>query len=136
MFILALSFTGGPTPTNQATSNNTDALQSLFSGENALRGFIETDEGIIFNPIYRNAAGPADNPTNSPSSPSSESVFDYFDSDDGAPDPDPNASWYYYYDASDPEKIPGVTEFKRRIVNKQTLPSISRKPNIGKRPNP
>ena len=104
MFILALSFTGGPTPTNQATSNNTDALQSLFSGENALRGFIETDEGIIFNPIYRNAAGPADNPTNSPSSPSSESVFDYFDSDDGAPDPDPNASWYYYYDASDPEK--------------------------------
>lgn len=104
MFILALSFIGGPAPTNQATSNNTDAFQSLFSGENALRGFIETDEGIIFNPIYRNAAGPADNPTNSPSLPSSESVFDYFDSDNGAPDPDPNASWHYHYDDSDPEK--------------------------------
>ncbi len=104
MFILAITFTEGTVPTNQATSNSTDTLQSLFSGENALRGFIETDEGIIFNPIYRNAAGPADNPTNRPSSPSSESVFDYFDSDDGAPDLDPNASWYYHYDTSDPEK--------------------------------
>lgn len=104
MFILAITFTEGTAPTNQATSNSTDTLQSLFSGENALRGFIETDEGIIFNPIYRNAAGPADNPTNRPSSPSSESVFDYFNSDDGAPDLDPNVSWYYHYDTSDPEK--------------------------------
>lgn len=102
MLILAIGFNGGQFPTDASKVYDEEVIKALFSGDNEYSGFIESEEGIIFNPIYQNASGPANTPTNQPQAQELIQDDNYFDDDEG-PSQQAGGYWYYAEDPDNPE---------------------------------